>query len=129
MNITIPNHRLLSLDVLRGITIAFMIIVNNPGSWSHVYPMLEHAKWNGCTPTDLVFPFFVTIIGITMAIAGKTDGNSSQNIYLIFKRSANIFIIGLLLNYFPFFNKELSHLLPRQKQITSNFGIQKKPTR
>ena len=52
------KKRLLSLDVLRGITIAGMILVNNPGTWSHIYAPLRHAAWNGCTPTDLVFPFF-----------------------------------------------------------------------
>lgn len=51
-------NRLLSLDIFRGMTIAFMIIVNNPGSWQYVYPPLRHAEWHGCTPTDLVFPFF-----------------------------------------------------------------------
>ena len=57
------KKRLLSLDVLRGITIAGMILVNNPGTWSHIYAPLRHAAWNGCTPTDLVFPFFVFCMG------------------------------------------------------------------
>lgn len=61
--------RLLSLDVLRGITIAGMITVNNPGSWSHIYAPLRHAQWNGCTPTDLVFPFFVFVMGVAMYIS------------------------------------------------------------
>ena len=59
------NKRLLSLDILRGITIAGMILVNNPGSWGHIYAPLEHASWNGLTPTDLVFPFFMFIMGIS----------------------------------------------------------------
>lgn len=60
------KHRLLALDVLRGITIAGMITVNNPGSWSHIYAPLRHAAWNGCTPTDLVFPFFIFVMGVAM---------------------------------------------------------------
>lgn len=63
------NTRLLALDVLRGITIAGMITVNNPGSWAHIYAPLEHAAWNGCTPTDLVFPFFMFVMGVAMCIS------------------------------------------------------------
>ena len=61
------NKRLLSLDILRGITIAGMLLVNNPGSWSHLYRPLEHADWIGVTPTDLVFPFFIFCMGVSMA--------------------------------------------------------------
>ena len=64
-------QRLISLDILRGITIAGMIIVNNPGSWKHVYAPLTHAEWNGLTPTDLVFPFFMFIMGISTYISLK----------------------------------------------------------
>lgn len=68
------SNRLLALDVLRGITIAGMITVNNPGSWSHIYAPLRHADWNGCTPTDLVFPFFMFVMGVAMYISwNKTD--------------------------------------------------------
>ena len=59
------SKRLLSLDILRGITIAGMLLVNNPGTWSHIYPPLEHAQWIGLTPTDLVFPFFLFIMGLS----------------------------------------------------------------
>lgn len=65
------SNRLLALDVLRGITIAGMITVNNPGSWSHIYAPLRHAAWNGCTPTDLVFPFFIFVMGVAMYISYK----------------------------------------------------------
>ena len=61
--------RLLSLDFFRGLTIAAMIIVNDPGSWSHVYAPLLHAKWHGATPTDLVFPFFLFIVGVSITIS------------------------------------------------------------
>ena len=70
------KKRLLSLDVLRGITIAGMILVNNPGTWSHIYAPLRHAAWNGCTPTDLVFPFFVFCMGIAMYISHKKTSHA-----------------------------------------------------
>ncbi|MCK4749719.1 MAG: DUF5009 domain-containing protein, partial [Bacteroidales bacterium] len=63
------SKRLISLDALRGFTIAAMVIVNDPGSWNHVYGPLKHAEWNGCTLTDLVFPFFLFIVGISIALA------------------------------------------------------------
>ena len=62
-------RRIYSIDVFRGITIAFMILVNNPGNWGQVYTPLRHAKWHGCTPTDLVFPFFLFLIGASMRFA------------------------------------------------------------
>src|SRR5579863_6140461 len=61
--------RIISLDVFRGATIAAMILVNDPGSWSHIYPPLEHAEWNGWTPTDLIFPFFLFIVGVSMTLS------------------------------------------------------------
>ena len=63
------TNRLVSLDVFRGITIAGMVLVNNPGSWEHIYWPLEHAQWHGWTPTDLVFPFFVFIVGVAIPLA------------------------------------------------------------
>ena len=69
MTTTAKPKRLLALDILRGITIAGMILVNNPGSWSNIYPPLEHASWNGLTPTDLVFPFFMFIMGVSTFIS------------------------------------------------------------
>ena len=64
--------RLLSLDVMRGVTIAAMILVNDPGDWGHIYPPLEHSKWNGCTPTDLIFPFFLFMVGVSVTYAMET---------------------------------------------------------
>ena len=98
------SERLLALDVFRGMTIAFMILVNTPGSWSHVYPPLLHAKWSGVTPTDLVFPFFLFIVGISLFLsAGKFNHElSTRSIQKIAKRTALIFLIGLGLNWFPF---------------------------
>jgi len=99
--------RLVSLDVFRGITIAGMILVNNPGSWEHIYWPLEHAQWHGWTPTDLVFPFFLFIVGvaITLAFGSRVEsGRSARDLYLkVVKRTVIIFAIGLFLNGFPYF--------------------------
>ena len=101
------SNRLLSLDIFRGITIAGMILVNNPGS-DKTYPALEHATWNGCTPTDLIFPFFLFIVGvaITLSLTKRKErgDNANQMIFQIFKRSLSIFFIGLFLAAFPFFS-------------------------
>ena len=98
----IESQRLVSLDVFRGITIAGMVLVNNPGSWEHIYWPLEHAVWSGWTPTDLVFPFFLFIVGVSIALAlGKRleRGGVTRDVYLkIVKRTLIIFAIGLLLN-------------------------------
>lgn len=91
------SGRLLSLDVLRGITIAGMIMVNNPGSWSYIYEPLGHAQWNGLTPTDLVFPFFMFIMGISTYISLRKFNFefSKPTLYKIIKRTIVIFLIGL----------------------------------
>lgn len=102
--------RLISLDAFRGFTIAAMIMVNNPGSWSHVYPPLEHADWNGLTPTDLIYPFFIFIVGVSIALAyskrlnaGLEKGPMYRKIII---RSVNIFVVGILLWLFPKFSFE-----------------------
>ena len=94
---TISNNRLLSLDVLRGITIAGMIMVNNPGSWSYIYAPLEHAQWNGLTPTDLVFPFFMFIMGISTYISLRKFNFefNKPTLFKILKRTFVIFMIGV----------------------------------
>lgn len=99
--------RYLSVDFYRGLTIAFMIIVNTPGTWEHVYAPLRHAVWHGCTPTDLVFPSFMFIIGVSMWFSfAKFDRQWSPAAGLkILRRTALIFLIGLLMNNFPFFWK------------------------
>lgn len=106
------KDRLLSIDVLRGMTIFFMIIVNTPGSWSHVYAPLLHAKWHGCTPTDLVFPFFLFIVGVSMSISFRkyVDAERSAWIKKVLKRTFLIFLVGLFLNWFPFFQKNIADL-------------------
>ncbi|HEV7747834.1 MAG TPA: heparan-alpha-glucosaminide N-acetyltransferase domain-containing protein [Pyrinomonadaceae bacterium] len=103
---TSEKGRLVSLDVFRGITIAAMVLVNNPGSWEHVYWPLEHAQWHGWTPTDLVFPFFLFIVGvaITLAFGSRVESGRTSDLYLkIVKRSLIIFGIGLFLNALPHF--------------------------
>ena len=101
------SKRLLSLDVFRGLTIAAMILVNNPGSWSTVYSPLLHADWHGCTPTDLVFPFFLFILGVAIpyALGKRLENNDNQwpIIQKILTRSAIIFGLGLFLAAFPHF--------------------------
>src|ERR1043166_4804847 len=102
-----PRERLLSLDVFRGITIAGMLLVNEPGTWSAIYPPLEHATWNGWTPTDLIFPFFLFIVGITTHLSlesrrARGDDESAIRRQII-RRGALIFLFGFLVNGFPFF--------------------------
>lgn len=100
--------RLISLDALRGFTIAAMVIVNDPGSWSHVYPPLEHAVWNGCTLTDLIFPFFLFIVGISIALAYTRRMEARvprKNIYRkIVTRTLSIYLLGLFLWLWPTFD-------------------------
>jgi predicted acyltransferase len=100
-------QRLISLDVFRGLTIAGMVLVNNPGSWAHIYWPLEHAEWNGWTPTDLIFPFFLFIVGVAIPLAlGRRveSGGSMRDLYFkIIKRSVIIFALGEFLAGFPFF--------------------------
>lgn len=107
MSDTAPG-RLVSLDVFRGMTVAGMVLVNNPGTWSTIYSPLKHADWHGWTPTDFVFPFFLFIVGvaITLALGKKVEsGGVSNDIYWkITKRTILIFGLGLLLATFPFYN-------------------------
>ena len=104
--------RLASLDIFRGLTIVFMIIVNTPGSWNYVYSPLRHSEWNGCTPTDLVFPFFLFIVGVSMWFSLKKYGHelSGSALVRIFRRVASIFALGIFLNIFPYFDRDYSTL-------------------
>ena len=101
-------NRILALDTFRGATIALMIIVNNPGTWSHVYSPLRHAQWHGCTLTDLVFPFFLFIVGIAMSFSfEKYDICKTGPLFnkIVF-RTISIFSLGLILNAFPFVRQD-----------------------
>ena len=101
-----PPGRLISLDAFRGLTIAGMILVNNPGDWGHVYPPLRHAEWHGWTPTDLVFPSFLFIVGVAIPLSlGKRieRGDSPAALFgKVLRRSLIIVALGLFLNGFPF---------------------------
>jgi predicted acyltransferase len=101
------RERLVSLDVFRGLTVAGMLLVNNPGSWAHIYPPLEHAAWHGWTPTDLIFPFFLFIVGITTELslgARRARGAGDRAVVAqVVRRGALIFLFGLALSAFPFF--------------------------
>lgn len=102
------SERLVSLDVFRGLTIAGMILVNNPGSWSTIYPSLAHAPWNGCTPTDYIFPFFLFIVGVAITISltkRKESGVAQKKLILqILKRGLIIIAIGIFMAAWPFWN-------------------------
>jgi predicted acyltransferase len=106
--------RLVSLDVFRGITVAGMLLVNNPGTWSAIYPPLAHAEWHGWTPTDLIFPFFLFIVGVSMAFSllpslerGEGRGGLLRKAAV---RGAKLFALGLILAAFPFYDLDLAHL-------------------
>jgi predicted acyltransferase len=98
------KERFYSLDVFRGATVALMILVNNPGSWGHIYGPLKHAEWHGATPTDLVFPFFLFAVGNAMAFVMPRLEAAGTATFLkkVFKRTLLIFAIGLFLNWSPF---------------------------
>src|SRR5437588_2473228 len=107
------TERLLSLDVFRGMTIAVMILVNNPGTWSAIYPPLLHAEWHGWTPTDLVFPFFLFAVGVAIpyAFAGRLarSGGDRRPLYgQIVRRTLLLFALGLFLAWFPFYTVDWS---------------------
>jgi predicted acyltransferase len=92
--------RLISLDVLRGLTIILMTIVNNPGDWGHVYSPLLHAEWHGCTITDLVFPTFLFIVGVSVVLATSHKNLYSSTLQKIITRTLRIFCLGLFLSFF-----------------------------
>jgi len=104
---TKSSERLVALDVFRGATVAGMLLVNNPGSWGAIYPPLEHAVWNGWTPTDLIFPFFLFIVGITTHLSLSTrrahGADDSALRRQILRRGALIVLIGWALAAFPYY--------------------------
>ena len=116
-------QRLASLDIFRGITIGTMILVNNPGSWSHIYPPLAHAEWHGFTPTDMVFPFFLWISGLamTLSFARRKTGGADRATLLLHtaRRSATIFAIGLMFNLVP--NFDFAHV--RVPGVLQRIGV------
>lgn len=119
------KDRLISLDVFRGLTILLMTVVNNPGSWSTIYTPLQHAEWHGCTPTDLVFPFFVFIMGTAIAFAMPTKTYDSSTFNKIFVRSLRMINLGLFFNFFgkiQFLDLEETPLMMIRLLITALVG-------
>ncbi len=102
------QERLVALDAFRGATIALMILVNNPGSWSYIYSPFEHADWHGCTPTDLVFPFFLFIVGVAMRFSFRAYQYqlNSDLLKKIIKRMVIIFLVGSAMAAFPFIRQD-----------------------
>jgi predicted acyltransferase len=119
------KDRMLSIDFLRGITVAAMILVNNPGSWSFVYAPLNHAHWNGCTVTDLVFPYFLFIMGVSihLSLSKVKDDNKKAIVIKILKRSLILFSLGLFLNAFPFIDFENLRIMGVLQRIALVFGV------
>lgn len=109
-----PPTRLLSLDIFRGMTIAGMLVVNNPGSWASIHPPLRHATWHGWTPTDLIFPFFLFIVGVAMTFSlGKAlaQGASRRTVLArAARRAAILFALGLVLHSYPWYGYDFSQL-------------------
>ncbi|NJD11878.1 MAG: DUF1624 domain-containing protein [Gemmatimonadetes bacterium] len=99
------SGRLLSLDIFRGIAVAGMLLVNNPGTWNDIYAPLRHAEWHGWTPTDLIFPFFLFIVGVSIvyAFAGRTAAGADRHALLrkSLWRAVKLFALGLILSGFP----------------------------
>jgi len=102
--------RLISLDVFRGLTVMAMILVNNPGDWAHIYAPLKHAHWHGCTPTDLIFPFFLFIVGVSIVYAldsaRRQPATHGRTMVRVLKRAAILFGLGLLGSLYPKFDFE-----------------------
>ncbi|UTA46606.1 heparan-alpha-glucosaminide N-acetyltransferase domain-containing protein [Simiduia sp. 21SJ11W-1] len=98
------KQRYLALDAMRGLTLALMIVVNTPGSWAHIYAPLRHAQWHGWTPTDLVFPFFLFIVGAALFFsrAAQVQVPLTHQLLRIAKRAGLLVLIGVLLEYYPF---------------------------
>jgi predicted acyltransferase len=119
------NHRYYSLDVFRGATVVLMILVNNPGSYTHIFSPLQHAKWNGCTPTDLVFPFFLFAVGNALSFTAKRNEKANTFFLLnkIFKRTLLLFLIGVLLNWSPFVRWENEHLVFKAWKDVRTLGV------
>jgi predicted acyltransferase len=121
------NDRFRSLDVFRGATVALMILVNNPGSWAHLYPPLAHAPWHGCTPTDLVFPFFLFAVGNALALTMPRllQGPAAGFWVKVARRVAIIFALGLFLNAAPFvrWDSATGELTWRQWETLRTMGV------
>lgn len=116
----LPANRLLALDVLRGLTITAMILVNNPGSWSYVYAPLQHAQWHGWTPTDLIFPFFIVIVGMSLqfSVSRQSEVARLTLIRQAAVRSAKLIALGLFLVLFYYNFRDPNYSYLQQKLLT-----------
>lgn len=125
MKNNLASQRLVALDVYRGLTIMLMIIVNTPGTWSHVWPPLDHSPWNGCTPTDLVFPSFLFIVGVAMWFSFRKFGHTLNRPALlkILRRTVLIFLIGLFINALPDFDLKNLRILGVLQRIALAYGM------
>ena len=119
------QQRYYSLDVFRGATVALMILVNNPGSWAHIYSPLEHANWHGCTPTDLVFPFFLFAVGnaLSFVMPKLQNAGAAEFWTKVMKRTILIFGIGLFLNWSPFVKWSNAILIFKPWETVRIFGV------
>lgn len=119
------NQRYYSLDVFRGATVALMILVNNPGSWGHIFGPLEHAPWHGCTPTDLVFPFFLFAVGNAMAfVMPRFEQAGPAHFWKkVLKRTVLIYAIGLFLNWSPFVKWDGENLVAKTWENIRIMGV------
>ncbi len=124
INQNLTKQRFYSLDVFRGGTVCLMIMVNNPGSWSHIYPPLEHAKWHGVTPTDLVFPFFLFAVGNALGFVMPRLETAGPSVFWkkVGKRTLLIFVIGLLLNWMPFIKWQNDSLVFKPWEYVNDNG-------
>lgn len=118
------NQRFYSLDVFRGATVCLMILVNNPGTWEHIYAPLEHAPWHGLTPTDLVFPFFLFAVGNAMAFVMPKLEQGGDSVFWkkVITRSLLIYTIGLFLTWWPFLKWSGNELVFKQWVYTDDKG-------
>ncbi|HUG42404.1 MAG TPA: heparan-alpha-glucosaminide N-acetyltransferase domain-containing protein [Longimicrobiales bacterium] len=111
---SVPGGRLVSLDAFRGLTIAAMLLVNDPGSWSYVYGPLRHAEWHGWTPTDLIFPFFLFIVGVAMTFSFGKRRREGKDRWALLRKAARralvLFALGLLIHAFPWYDVDLATL-------------------
>jgi predicted acyltransferase len=123
----LTKTRLVSLDAYRGMTIAAMILVNNPGSWGSVYAPLRHADWHGATPTDWIFPFFLFIVGTAIALAigpRKDEGMGTKPlVQKILRRSLIIFAVGLFLSAYPYFDMANIRIPGVLQKIALVYGV------
>jgi predicted acyltransferase len=119
------NERYLSVDVLRGLTVTLMIIVNTPGNGDTTFGPLHHASWHGFTPTDLVFPTFMFVVGNAMSFSLEKYASKGNTSFLkkIFKRAAIIFLLGFMMYWFPFVHEENNQLIFNPIGHTRIFGV------